>query len=126
VRGFKSNGEESWIGDFDSFALGDEKVGHVRLRVFDLVGGYKYTATGSKLAESAGAEDTPAMLIGADFFHAHRVFFDVKDHLILFTYEGGPVFAPQGVDAEGPGRAGGVAAGLQPARLAAVFHEAVH
>ncbi len=73
VHGFTRAGAASWIGDFDGFALGDEKVGHVRLRVLDLIGGYKYEDTGTRIAESAAAEDTPAMLIGADFLHAHRV-----------------------------------------------------
>jgi hypothetical protein len=32
------------------------------------------------------------MFIGGDFLHAHRVCVDNQDHLILFSYQGGPVF----------------------------------
>ena len=37
-------------------------------------------------------DNTPYMFVGADFFHAHRVFIDNKDRLMLFSYDGGPVF----------------------------------
>ena len=99
VHGFKSRGEASEIADFDSFALGDEKVGHVRLRVLDLLGDLGHDVTDTRIPVRAGDEDAAAMLIGADFFHAHRVFFDVQDRLVLFTYQGGPVFTPEDTQA---------------------------
>jgi predicted aspartyl protease len=63
----------SWPGRFESFALGDEKIAPVTIPVV------------------AGLDQT-TMSIGDDFLRAHRVFIDNEDHLILFSYLGGPVF----------------------------------
>jgi hypothetical protein len=32
------------------------------------------------------------MLIGSDFFLSHRILVLAKEHTLLFTYNGGPVF----------------------------------
>ena len=93
IQGMGHYRRDSFVGRFATFALGDEKVNNVRLQVSDLTSDFKVTETGSNLPVPIG--DTPSMLIGADFFHAHRVYIDVKDHLILFSYSGGPVFAPE-------------------------------
>jgi predicted aspartyl protease len=58
-----------------ALAIGDESIAHARLQVSDL---------------SHGA---PSMLIGVDFLHAHRVMVDRKDRLIVFSYNGGPIFS---------------------------------
>ena len=77
---------------FESFALGDERIGNPRLVVADLLGGMRYQRTGTNLPRLI--RDAPSMLIGDDFLHSHRVFLDVRDRLILFSYQGGPVFQP--------------------------------
>ncbi|HEX3408184.1 MAG TPA: aspartyl protease family protein [Caulobacteraceae bacterium] len=79
-----------WTGHFDSLALGEEKLSNIRLQVARFAGGMAAPETGTLIRRQL--ESTPYLLIGADFFHAHRVFIDNKDHLILFSYEGGPVF----------------------------------
>jgi predicted aspartyl protease len=79
-----------WTAHFDSLALGDEKLSNIRLQVASFAGGMARSDTGTQIKRQL--ESTPYLLIGADFFHAHRVFIDNKDHLILFSYEGGPVF----------------------------------
>ena len=70
---------ESRVGLFSSFALGDERVSNLRL-----------------LVASIGRNDWyhPRMYIGADFFRTHRVYIDMKDRLILFSYAGGQIFCP--------------------------------
>lgn len=80
-----------WSGQFDAFAFGDEQIRHVRIVVASLVSGFDVTETGSLVPSRV--RDTPQMLIGDDFLRAHRVYLDVRDHLILFSYQGGPVFA---------------------------------
>lgn len=91
VRGAGPKLEQSWVGHFDSFTLGDEKIGHVSVQVADVMRGMTYTEAGSYIPRQIG--NAPSMFIGQDFLHAHRVFVDNQDHLILFSYQGGPVFS---------------------------------
>ena len=94
VHGLGPQAEQSWLAHFDSLAVGDEKLSNIHLQVMDFTRGMTQTRTGMLLPYRL--ESTPYLFIGADFFHAHRVFIDNKDHLILFSYEGGPVFrAPE-------------------------------
>jgi predicted aspartyl protease len=94
VHGLGPRTEQSWVAHFDSLAVGDEKLSNIHLQVMNFVSGMTQTRTGMLLPYQLGS--TPYLFIGADFFHAHRVFIDNKDHLILFSYEGGPVFrAPE-------------------------------
>jgi len=64
----------TWTAPFDRVALGTETVLHTRLRI-----------TRSELA----GDD---MLLGADFFLAHRIYVSRSQRRIYFTYNGGPVF----------------------------------
>lgn len=81
---------QSWTGRFDSFALGDEKISHVSVQVLPFRRGMTYTQTGGLTPHQLA--NTPSMYVGDDFLHSHRVFIDNQDHLILFSYQGGPVF----------------------------------
>jgi len=63
----------SWIAPFSSFKIGDEEIKNFKMRIGDL---------------GIGAD----MLLGADFFLAHRVLVSNSQHKIYFTYNGGPVF----------------------------------
>ena len=74
----------------DSFSLGDETVSHVTVETTRLKEDFTYTEIGSITPRHY--DSTPSMLVGDDFFRAHRIFFDTQDHLILFSYAGGPVF----------------------------------
>jgi hypothetical protein len=80
IHGVGPKPEASWIGRFDSFALGDEKVAHVRIQVVHVWWN--------------------VLLLGDDFLRAHRVFVDNEDHLILFSYQGGPVFGAAAAPAD--------------------------
>jgi hypothetical protein len=91
VRGMGPEAVKSWTGHFDSFAFGDEKIAHVNVQVLPFARGMTYTQTGDLTPHHL--ENTPSMFVGDDFLHAHRVFIDNEDHLILFSYQGGPVFS---------------------------------
>jgi tetratricopeptide (TPR) repeat protein/predicted aspartyl protease len=65
---------DNWIAPFESFEIGGEVIKNTRLRVADL--------------ELGGSD----MLLGADFFLAHRVYVSRKQRKVYFTYNGGPVF----------------------------------
>jgi predicted aspartyl protease len=90
AHGIGPKAERVWVGRFDDLQLGDEKLSNIRLSVENFASGWRQAETDTKIARQL--ESTPYLFIGADFFHAHRVFIDNKDHLILFSYEGGPVF----------------------------------
>jgi tetratricopeptide (TPR) repeat protein len=90
IRGLGPRLDESWAATFDSFALGDEKIGHPRLHVTRMLNQFQETETGSRIQQRF--DNAPAMLIGADFLRAHRVFVANQEHLLLFSYGGGPVF----------------------------------
>jgi predicted aspartyl protease len=81
--------EESWIGRFDSFAFGDEKIAHVGVLISHVMQDQTFTTIDSKMIRHI---EGPSMFIGDDFLRAHRVFVDNEDNLILFSYQGGPVF----------------------------------
>jgi hypothetical protein len=92
IRGEGPHLEDSWIGRFDDVALGDEKVRNVRLQVVPFLRGFQATETGDLTPRRL--DDTPQMFIGADFFSSHRVFLANHEHLVMFSYVGGPVFKP--------------------------------
>lgn len=72
--GFGRKLVHTWIAPLQSFAVGDgEQIQHARVRF-------------------GAIEGDIDMLIGADFFIAHRIYVDNKDHRLFLTYEGGPIF----------------------------------
>ena len=90
IHGAGPTPEESWVGHFDSFGLGDEKISHVAIQVVNIMRGMSYTTTGDLTPRRVSSTQ---MYVGDDFLRAHRVFVDNQDHLILFSYQGGPVFS---------------------------------
>lgn len=79
----------AWTAPFDSFALGGEELSSVRLRVAEI------------------SMPDADMLLGIDWFLAHRLYVAKGQKQLYFTYNGGPVFAsnatPQGAEeAAGP------------------------
>jgi predicted aspartyl protease len=81
---------DSWIGLFESFAIGNEIIRNPRIRFADLWQYTTYTETGSRLpARFAGQPD---MLLGADFLRAHRVLVARGQRKMYFTHAGGTVF----------------------------------
>lgn len=78
------------VATFSTLTVGQENLQHVRLRIADLWGGTREVHTDSLIARPQVA---PAdMLIGADFFRAHRVYIAHSQKKMYFTYQGGPIF----------------------------------
>jgi predicted aspartyl protease len=91
---------DSWIAPMQAFTIGDETISDTSLRFADLYKDARYTPIASHL--SARIQNTPDMLLGADFLRAHRVLVSHSQRRMYFTYEGGPVFAPKGRDRAPP------------------------
>lgn len=81
---------DSWAGTFATFAIGDETIRHVKLQISDLFGNDRVTELGSHIPHMAPG--LPSMLLGSDFFLAHRILVLFGARKLLFTYNGGPVF----------------------------------
>jgi predicted aspartyl protease len=92
ARGMGARRQPTWIAHFDNLALGDEKLSNIHLQVI-AAGPLAWSTSQTGTLIAPRLESTPAMWLGDDFFRAHRVFIDNEDRLILFSYEGGPVFA---------------------------------
>ncbi len=75
-----------WLWTFPRFQIGGETVRNAPLRVAEL-----------KLPHID-------MILGADFFLAHRIFVAVDQRKLYFTYDGGPVFAANAPNAPQSGR----------------------
>jgi predicted aspartyl protease len=95
LRGSNGAPLPSFLGTFETISIGDdETVRNVKLWVADLFAADTSAETGSHILKPV--EGSPNLLIGCDFFLAHRVIASFKDHKILFTYNGGPVFQASG------------------------------
>ena len=81
---------DSWIGQFESFTVGSERIRNPKLRFADLWRNMAYAETGSRLPTRLAGE--PDMLLGADFLRAHRVLVSRSQRKMYFTYAGGTVF----------------------------------
>jgi len=78
---------------FPSFSFGEETIHNATLRVADLFARAKEKQINDLIATPIS--DQPQMLLGADFFRAHRVFIAREQHKVYVSYEGGPVFRPE-------------------------------
>jgi predicted aspartyl protease len=90
MRGLSGNPLDTWVGRFDTLSIGNETVRNPRLRIADLFGADRDSELGSHIAKTGN--DLPELLVGADFFQAHRVVILPDEHSVLFTYAGGTVF----------------------------------
>jgi clan AA aspartic protease (TIGR02281 family) len=90
VRGMGAKQTDSWIGQFESFAIGNERIRNPRIRFADLWQHVTYTETGSRLPQRLAGH--PDLLLGADFLRAHRVLVARSQRKMYFTYAGGTVF----------------------------------
>ncbi|MGA3158581.1 MAG: aspartyl protease family protein [Steroidobacteraceae bacterium] len=92
THGIGSKGVETQVARFSQLTIGQETVQHVRLRIADLFEDDRAVSTGSLLAQSV-LQTKPDMILGADFFRAHRVLIARSQGKIYFTYKGGPIFS---------------------------------
>jgi predicted aspartyl protease len=81
---------DTWVGQFESFTIGNERIRNPRIRFADLWQHMTYTETGSRLPTHFVGQ--PDMLLGTDFLRAHRVLVARSQRKLYFTYAGGTVF----------------------------------
>jgi clan AA aspartic protease (TIGR02281 family) len=89
AMGIGRDAVDSWVGKFEKFTVGDETIQNVSLFIVDTTKHNELMTTRSRIPETY---ELPHMLIGADFFLAHRVLIYGADRKMVFTYLGGPVF----------------------------------
>lgn len=90
TRGLAGKPIDTAAAVFPTLTIGQETVQNVKLRIADLFGKNTETKLGSVVAHDV--IDNPDMIIGADFFMAHRIYVARSQGKIYFTYKGGPVF----------------------------------
>ena len=80
----------TWVGRFDSVAIGAEVIQHTKLTVMDMWGAARRDLGywGSESLDNA-----PQMILGADFLTSHRVLLAMSQRKVYLSYLGGPVFA---------------------------------
>lgn len=93
-RGVGARTIPNFVARFDSLQIGDQTIRNPRLRVADLFKHSRRAQTGSRVAR--GSDTAPEMLIGADFFRAHRVLVSYSQRRLYFTHNGGPIFQVEG------------------------------
>jgi len=80
---------------FASIAIGQEVIQNPQIRVAELFAKDKEVHLGSHIATLSGdtpRSELPEILIGRDFFRAHRVYVANSQGKVYFTYLGGPIF----------------------------------
>ena len=90
TRGIAGKAMDTSVAMFKTINIGDEGVRNVELRIANLFGKNTAKQTGSHIAQSVNND--PEMLIGADFFLAHRIYIARSQGKMYFTYGGGPIF----------------------------------
>ena len=75
---------------FDEFGFDQEKIKHPRIGVADIFGEDKDVPLGTRARRDIG--DFPDMILGADFFMAHRVLISNSQRKVYITYNGGKLF----------------------------------
>ena len=78
-----------WVGTFQTFDLAGEKITNVKIGMADLFSREAQVELGSRLPV---VFDAPQMLLGLDFFMAHRMLISRSHHAVFICYQGGPVF----------------------------------
>jgi predicted aspartyl protease len=114
TRGIAGQPLATSVAVFPTLSVGQEQIQNVTLRIADLFGRDKEVRAGSWIPTDPGSQ--PDMLIGADFFLAHRIYIARSQGKVYFTYQGGPIFqteapaptasAAQAGVADGPDRGG--------------------
>ena len=100
VIGRTPNPIPTWTGRFDTFEVGGETIRNARLRIGEVFAQSKAQRAGPLIGPGHG----PAVLeLGADFLQAHRLIIAPKQHLVIFTYNGGNPFQAERPDEAAPG-----------------------
>jgi len=100
TRGLAGKPIDTSVAVFPTLTIGQETAQNVKLRIADLFGKNSEVTLGSLVPHSN--VDNPDMIIGADFFLAHRIYIARSQQKIYFTYKGGPVFQNVAGNARAP------------------------
>jgi predicted aspartyl protease len=79
MAGLGRGAVDTWMSQFDSVVIGNEKISDTTIAVADLY-------------DDSNAPRLRPMLLGTDFLLSHRVLVSHTQRKIYFTYAGGPVF----------------------------------
>ena len=90
VGGLGQKSVTTWLGTFQSVAIGNELIKDAALPFADLYKDATYSPMGSFIRQRA--DTLQPMLLGVDFLRAHRVLVVHSQRKIYFTYGGGRVF----------------------------------
>jgi predicted aspartyl protease len=90
IGGLGRKSVATWLGPFQSVAIGDEIVSDTALPFADLYKDATYLPLGSLVPKRV--ETLAPMLLGVDFLRTHRVLVAHSQRKIYFTYGSGPVF----------------------------------
>ncbi len=85
TAGLGRNPVDTWLGEFDLVAIGEERIRHPKIRIGEL---WKDVFETSPKAQ----QRLPEMLLGMDFLRSHRVLVAHSQRKMYFTYSGGTVF----------------------------------
>ena len=86
---------ETWVGQFESFTIGGEKISNPKLYFADM---RRDTPTVASAFFQVAKYEMPEMLLGADFLRTHRVLISRPHGKMFFTYTGGTVFPTMSID----------------------------
>ncbi len=89
LRGFGKEGVDSWIGQFETFAIGNEMIRNPKMYFGELWKHLPLTMSGFFKVRKY---DMPEMILGADFLRAHRLLIARGHGKLVFTYAGDTVF----------------------------------
>jgi hypothetical protein len=91
VTGLGPEPRRFWIDDFASFAIGDENVAHAAIEVSPFAKDFEVVDMDTRIGRRLGS--APSMLIGEDFLRAHHIMIDYPNRVMVFSYNGGPIFS---------------------------------
>ncbi len=92
-KGIGTKAVDTWIGQIDTFTIGNENIRDTAILFGDLFRNASYTAAGSRVSQQIMG--TEQLLLGVDFLRAHRVLIAHSQRKLYFSYVGGPVFQPR-------------------------------
>ena len=97
-RGIAGKAFATDIATFETVTVGQESVQHAQLMIADLSN--RTIRTGSLIPQDVVGnpdllEREPDLILGADFFLAHRIYIARSQKKLYFTYRGGPLFQPR-------------------------------
>ena len=80
------------VARFSALTIGQETIRNPFLAIADVFGAQREVQLGSYIKRSSFTE--PDMILGADFFAAHRIYIARSQGRMYFTYLGSPLFQP--------------------------------